>query len=298
MSMNARISQSFGGSYAKPVAAVRFGSVKAPARTVLSRCAARSQPVSEQDVTDQTEGLSRRHAMMGAAMAMAGASFAVEMGLPAPAQARAFIAPAPQGFRTRNDKLDGYSFSYPEQWIEVTTSGNDFFVRNGRNIDENLFVDISSPSSSRFNTVNDLGSPQEAAEKLLDQLLNKEFMSTRIGIKREGSILSSAQRTGQDGQLYYDIQLQITSYASRNPYESNYGQVMKDYGVEFDRVFQTTLGTANQRLYELRLQTAKDTFEASQPLLSQISETFCVREVELVPGAPKPSTLRSPNLFN
>lgn len=47
------------------------------------------------------------------------------------------------------DKLDGYSFLYPEDWIAVTSSGNDIFLRNQRSTDENLFVDMSSPSSSR-----------------------------------------------------------------------------------------------------------------------------------------------------
>ncbi|GFH22136.1 PsbP domain-containing protein, partial [Haematococcus lacustris] len=34
-------------------------------------------------------------------------------------------------------------------------------------------------------------------------------------------------------------------------------EVLKDYGVEWDRVLLTTLGVANNRLYELRMQTAK-----------------------------------------
>lgn len=44
---------------------------------------------------------------------------------------------------------------------QVTSSGNDIFLRNPRNIDENLFVDMSSPSSSRYESVIDLGTPQE-----------------------------------------------------------------------------------------------------------------------------------------
>lgn len=43
----------------------------------------------------------------------------------------------------------------------MTSSGNDIFLRNPRNIDENLFVDMSSPSSSRYESVIDLGTPQE-----------------------------------------------------------------------------------------------------------------------------------------
>lgn len=46
-------------------------------------------------------------------------------------------------------RLDGYSFVFPEQWAAVTSSGNDIFLRNPFNVEQNLFVDISSPSSSR-----------------------------------------------------------------------------------------------------------------------------------------------------
>ena len=47
-------------------------------------------------------------------------------------------------------RLDGYSFIYPDQWAAVTSSGNDIFLRNPFNVEQNLFVDISSPSSSRY----------------------------------------------------------------------------------------------------------------------------------------------------
>jgi hypothetical protein len=102
-------------------------------------------------------------------------------GLLAAAPRPAAAAAPPAGFKLLIDKLDGYSFVYPELWATVTTSGNDVFLRNPFNIEENLFVDISSPSSSRYAGVSDLGSPEDAAKALLDQYLNKEFMSTRIG---------------------------------------------------------------------------------------------------------------------
>jgi len=35
------------------------------------------------------------------------------------------------------------------------------------------------------------------------------------------------------------------------------GEVLQEYGLEWDRVLLTTLGVANKRLYELRLQTAQ-----------------------------------------
>ena len=48
--------------------------------------------------------------------------------------------------------------------------------------------------------------------------LTQEFMSTRIGIRREGKILSAVKRTGADGLDYYDLTIRRTSYSSSNPY--------------------------------------------------------------------------------
>ncbi|KAF5829109.1 PsbP-domain-containing protein [Dunaliella salina] len=153
----------------------------------------------------------RRSVLLGAAV-----SALAQPGphLPA-AQAVTF---APPGFRTQDDKLDGYSFFYPEGWLPVSSSGNDCFFRNPRNIEENCFVDITSPSSSTFNSVTDLGTPEETANRALDRYLNKEFMSTRLGVRREGQVLFADSREGRDGRTYYDIGVRMSSYASSNPY--------------------------------------------------------------------------------
>ena len=50
------------------------------------------------------------------------------------------------------------------------TSGNDVFYRNPFNLEENLFVDVSSPSSSKYEAVGDLGSPEDAAQRALAQV--------------------------------------------------------------------------------------------------------------------------------
>lgn len=186
----------------------------------------------------------------------------------------------PNGYRLHVDKLDGYSFFYPEDWLPVTSAGNDVFYRNIYNIDENLFVNTSSPSSSRYKSVEDLGTPEEAAKKILDQYLNQEFMSSRIGIKREGSVVSASSRTGPNGTLYYDIDIRMTSYGSRNPYVATNAEVMKDYGLEWDRILSTTLGVANQRLYEFRLQTSKANFESVSNVYKQIRDSFVCKEVD------------------
>eukprot|EP00197_Chlamydomonas_leiostraca_P014695 CAMPEP_0202867810 /NCGR_PEP_ID=MMETSP1391-20130828/9638_1 /ASSEMBLY_ACC=CAM_ASM_000867 /TAXON_ID=1034604 /ORGANISM="Chlamydomonas leiostraca, Strain SAG 11-49" /LENGTH=283 /DNA_ID=CAMNT_0049547881 /DNA_START=171 /DNA_END=1024 /DNA_ORIENTATION=+ len=213
------------------------------------------------------------------ALAFMGVAMTSSWTLPQPAQAA--FTPPPQGFRAIVDKLDGYTFVYPERWLAVTSSGNDCFLRNPLNIDENVFVDISSPSSSRFNSVTDLGTPEQTAERILEQYLNKEFMSTRIGIKREGSVLGASQREGPGGRVYYDVAIRITSYASRNPYVATQSEVMRDYGLEWDRILLTTLSVANKRLYELRLQTAKDTYDTSKANLDAIRNSFVVNEVEV-----------------
>jgi hypothetical protein len=77
------------------------------------------------------------------------------------------------GFRYHEDKLDGYSFFYPEDWQPVTTSGNDVFYRNPFNVEENLFVDVSSPSSSTYASVEALGSPAEVAQRTKNQVGRK-----------------------------------------------------------------------------------------------------------------------------
>eukprot|EP00775_Hariotina_reticulata_P011772 gene11772-11917_t len=196
-----------------------------------------------------------------------------------PQPARAFLD-VPDGFKAQVDRLDGYTFIFPEGWLMVTSSGNDIFLRNPLNVDQNLFVDISSPSSSRFKSVDDLGSPEQAAALILDQYLNKEFMSTRLGIRREGEVLSASSRTGPDGRLYYDIDVRMTSYASRNPYVATQGEVLSQYGLEWDRRLMTTLGVANQRLYELRLQTSSSTYGVDKSELDLIRNSFRVKEVE------------------
>ncbi len=219
------------------------------------------------------DGATRREALLLLTGALAS--------LPLAGPALAAFTPPPPGFRAHVDRLDGYTFNFPEDWAPVTSSGNDIFLRNPFNIDENVFVDISSPSSSRFKSVEDLGGPDAAAKKLLDQYLNQEFMSTRLGVRREGQVVGASSRVGSDGRLYYDLDIRMTSFASRNPYVATQAEVMSQYGVEWDRRLLTTLGVANSRLYSLRLQTSNETFEQAQPKLQAIRSSFKVKEVEV-----------------
>jgi len=84
------------------------------------------------------------------------------------------------------------------------------FYRNPYNTDENLFVSISSPSSSKYTTVDDLKSPQNAADRTKQQYLS-ELLSTRLGVRRTTSVLSAEERTASDNRKYYDLEVGIRS---------------------------------------------------------------------------------------
>ncbi|KAL5996547.1 PsbP domain-containing protein 1, chloroplastic [Asimina triloba] len=108
-------------------------------------------------------------------------------------------------FREYIDNFDGYTLKYPQNWIQVRGSGADIFFRDPFVLAENVSVDISSPSSSRYKSVEDLGSPAKAGERVLKQYLT-EFMSTRLGVRRESNILSTSSKVADDGKLYYQIE--------------------------------------------------------------------------------------------
>ncbi|XWS42307.1 hypothetical protein CRYUN_Cryun16bG0003300 [Craigia yunnanensis] len=168
----------------------------------------------------------------------------------------AFAQPS-VGFREYIDTFDGYSFKYPQNWIQVRGAGADIFFRDPYVLDENLSVELSSPSSSRYKTVEDLGPPQEAGKKVLKQYLT-EFMSTRLGVRRESNVLSTSSRVADDGKLYYQVEVNIKSYANTNELA-----VMPQDRVprlEWNRRYLSVLGVENNQLYELRLQTPESVF--------------------------------------
>ena len=67
-------------------------------------------------------------------------------------------------------------------------------------------MSISSPSSSKYSSIDDLKSPEKAAERTKQQYL-RELLSTRLGVKRTTDVVSSSERTGSDGKKYYDLEV-------------------------------------------------------------------------------------------
>ncbi|PON69628.1 PsbP family [Parasponia andersonii] len=180
------------------------------------------------------------------------------------------------GFREYIDTFDGYSLKYPQNWIQVRGAGADIFFRDPYVLDENISVELSSPSSSRYKSVEDLGPPEEAAKKVLKQYLT-EFMSTRLGVRRESNILSTTSKTAEDGRLYYQVEVNIKSYANNNELA-----VMPQDRVprlEWNRRYLSVLGVENNRLYELRLQTPENVFAEEESDLRQVMDSFRVNKV-------------------
>ncbi|XP_018469771.2 psbP domain-containing protein 1, chloroplastic isoform X1 [Raphanus sativus] len=212
----------------------------------------------------------RRRSMMMGGLLMSGLTMLSEANLPTPAFA---LTPV---FREYIDTFDGYSFKYPQNWIQVRGAGADIFFRDPIVLDENLSVEFSSPSSSKYKSLEDLGSPEEAGKKVLRQYLT-EFMSTRLGVKRESNILTTSSRVADDGKLYYQVEVNIKSYANNNELA-----VMPQDRVarlEWDRRYLAVLGVENNRLYSLRLQTPEKVFLEEEKDLRRVMESFRVEKI-------------------
>ncbi|KAE9615925.1 hypothetical protein Lal_00017352 [Lupinus albus] len=179
-------------------------------------------------------------------------------------------------FREYVDTFDGYSFNYPGNWIQVRGSGADIFFRDPYVLDENLSVEVSSPSSSQYKSVEDLGPPQAAGKKVLKQYLT-EFMSTRLGVRRKSNILSTSSRVADDGKLYYQVEVNIKSYANNNELA-----VMPEDRVvrlEWDRRYLSVLGVENNQLYELRLQVPENVFSQEENDIRKVMDSFRVNKI-------------------
>jgi PsbP len=84
---------------------------------------------------------------------------------------------------------------------------------------------------------------------------------------------------GVDGRLYYDVGIRIQSYASRQQLAVTKEERSDAIVQEFDRVLVTTLGAANMRLYEFRLQAPYKRYKKSTDLYDSMLFSFRCNEV-------------------
>jgi len=235
-------------------------------RVVLARASAR-EPARPMDRDVETMGVALPSLPRRAALAALVASASV-CALPTPS--RAFTRP-PAGFTRYNDAIDGYAFDRPSEWIEVKGSGNDVFFRDPAEVETNCFVSVSSPSSSTYASVEDLGTPEDAGKRVLDQYLS-ELMSTRLGVRRESEIVRAEKREDVDGKVVYDLEMRISSYSARN----QYGLTADDrpQTLEWDRTLRSALGTENGKLYELRMQSPTESYQRNEGKFDAMVKSF------------------------
>jgi len=138
-------------------------------------------------------------------------------------------------------------------------------------------VEMSSPSSSKFKGVEDLGTPEQAAKRVLQQQLT-EFMSTRIGVRREAAVTDARARRGDDGRLYYEVEVTASSYANNNQLAVMPGDRIAQ--LEWSRRYLSVLGVENNRLYQMRLQVPEKVADLEQQDLRRIMESFKVLTIE------------------
>lgn len=109
----------------------------------------------------------------------------------------------------------------------------------------------------------------------------KEYMSTRLGVKRKAEITSATERTADDGRIYYDIRLRARSFASRNQLAVSQREIDAGTELEWDRQYLTVLGTANGRLYSMRLQAPISAVEGpGAETLQKVADSFRCTTVE------------------
>nr|XP_029118821.1 psbP domain-containing protein 1, chloroplastic isoform X2 [Elaeis guineensis] len=99
-------------------------------------------------------------------------------------------------------------------------------------------------------------------------------MSTRLGVRRESNILSASSRVADDGRVYYQVEVNIKSYASNN--ELAVMPQDRIQRLEWDRRYLSVLGVENNRLYELRLQSPENMFTEEEKDLREVMDSFRV----------------------
>lgn len=112
-------------------------------------------------------------------------------------------------------------------------------------------------------------------------LLHITTGSASAQARRSRSRSDTQSRAGEDGQLYYDIVSRVKSFASRQQLAVNVAEREEAIVMEYDRVLINTLGTANKRLYQLRIQTPYSRYTKEGVSYATMLDSFRTKEVVL-----------------
>ncbi|GAQ82421.1 psbP family protein [Klebsormidium nitens] len=230
---------------------------------------------SEHDDVSKGRRMGRRNVLELAALTILVGNAAIGA---SPAHA---YKPPPEGFRRYTDRLDGFTLLVPDYWVQVRGSGAEVQFRSPQNGDENLFVAVSSPSSSKYTGVKDLGSPEESGKFIKKQYV-AEYMSTRIGVRRTAEVVSASSREVEEGKPYYQIEMSVKSEANSNQLAVTPEERVPF--VEWERRYITVQAVENKRLYELRVQIPADIYGRERALLQTVLDSFRTFPVESFEG--------------
>ncbi|KAJ6306035.1 hypothetical protein OIU78_021378 [Salix suchowensis] len=85
------------------------------------------------------------------------------------------------------------------------------------------------------------------------------------------------RRVADDGKLYYQVEVNIKSYANNN--ELAVMPRERVVRLEWDRRYLSVLGVENNQLYELRLQTPENVFVEEENDLREVMDSFRVNKI-------------------
>ncbi|XP_024360627.1 psbP-like protein 1, chloroplastic [Physcomitrium patens] len=150
-----------------------------------SRAAVSCIRASTSESCSESEGMTRRHVLGGAA---AVAATIATFGGPA------LALNAPKGYTAVLDNADGYKFFYPFGWQEVAVKGQDVAFKDVIEPLESVSVSIIKTDKSNLS---ELGSADEVAKALVERVLASPTQKTK---------LVEAKERVNDGISYYTFE--------------------------------------------------------------------------------------------
>jgi photosystem II oxygen-evolving enhancer protein 2 len=174
---------------------------------------------------------SRREVLLGAATALS------LVALPAEA------ANAPAGFKVSEDTSEGFKFLYPFGWEEVTVKGQKIVYKDVIEPLESVSVTIIATEKEKLN---ELGTPQEVAQNLIDQVLTSPSQQPKL--------LSVNEKT-ENGKTYY--QFEYTAKARNFTRHA-----LTTVGISRGKFYTLTTGANERRWNKVsnKLRTVVDSF--------------------------------------
>ncbi|GAQ89198.1 chloroplastic PPL1 PsbP-like protein 1 [Klebsormidium nitens] len=202
-------------------------SVSKPSSTSKRACV-----VASSDETTAAPSTTRREILLGAATALSLAAL--------PAQA----ANAPAGFKVSEDASEGFKFLYPFGWEEVSVKGQKVVYKDVIEPLESVSVTVIGTEKEKLS---EIGSPQEVAQNLIDQVLTSPT--------QEPKLLSVNEKSDGNGKTYYQFE-----YTAKSRNFTRHA--LTTVGISRGKFYTLTTGANERRWNKVnnKLRTVVDSF--------------------------------------